>query len=172
MLTRGAEYSLSRIRVSAPCFFLGCAADGGCCRFPVWWRDAVVLLQRWLTRSREEELAVVVFGLVAAVVRRREDGVVVVLQWWREAAAMVVREDGAAESWWSDFDVQWRCGEDGGAVLMVVDGDGAAGCVEEMVDLLAWRMRCGEGSWWWCAELRWLSETAARMEEDGGGCHG
>jgi len=112
----------------------------------------VVLLQRWLTRSREEELAVVVFRLVAAVVRRREDG--------------------GVESWWSDFDVQWRCGEDGGAVLMVVDGDGAAGCVEEMVDLLAWRMRCGEGSWWWCAELRWLSETAARMEEDGGGCHG
>jgi len=112
---------------------------------------------------------VVVFELVAVVVRRREDRGVVVLQWWREAAAMVVREDGAAESWWSDFDVQWRCGEDGGAVLMVVDGDGAAGCVEEMVDLLAWRMRCGEGSWWWCAELRWLSETAARMEKDGGG---
>ena len=28
-----AQSALSRIRVSAPCFFLGCAADGGCCRF-------------------------------------------------------------------------------------------------------------------------------------------
>jgi len=55
-----AQSALSRIRVSAPCFFLGCAADGGFCHFPVWWRDAVVLLQRWLTRSWEEELAVVV----------------------------------------------------------------------------------------------------------------
>jgi len=47
MLTRGAEYSLSRIRVSAPCFFLGCAADGDCCRFPMSAMAAMVRSHSW-----------------------------------------------------------------------------------------------------------------------------
>ena len=96
----------------------------------------------------------------------------------------VVREDGAAESWWSDFDVKSRCGEDGGAMVVRVRCGNGVDSGEKCCC-----GGCGEGSrcccrcrgekmevWWFCSggALQQIggAVVAGEVRRCGGGCHG
>ncbi|QCE14630.1 hypothetical protein DEO72_LG11g1633 [Vigna unguiculata] len=82
------------------------------------------------------------------------------------SSAAVAREDGVAESWWSDFDVKWRCGEDGGAVVVRVrcenGADSGEECGREVVApwCAGWMRVTAD---WWCRGGRRGEEVRRRL---------